>query len=164
MYEDQYSEEEMALYNPAYTGFILLSAIREYCQDDSKGMHCLLPFIVLPVALNPFLSSLLPNNRRSALVAWLTNNQGALSDFPEQARAYRPLVLSALSLLLDKSLIRLSSEGFFTVGEVTVTKFPKFIRDQSSTNDAMKAAVFLGRWLVHAPPVETLFVQLGVKP
>jgi len=164
MPENIYSEEEQALFNPAYTGFLLLTMIREYSSECETGMHCALPFLLLPMALNPTIATQLPNNKRSSLLAWITSHHGELSDFAELAKTYQPIVMTAITFLIEKSLLDLSDKGEFQLRATSLPKNPSLFSENVSMRSVMRTAGFLGRWFAHAPPVETLYSHLGVRP
>lgn len=159
-----YSEEELNLYNPAFTGFILYSSIREFQSYRPEGMHVALPFIVLPMSLNQLVSTNLPSTYRTPIAAWVASNEGLLTDFPDQAVAYMNIVRTSLGFLLDRSLLFLSEDGRLTIGENNLVNAPGFFRKSSDMNTGLRASKFLGRWFSHAPSVETVFAQLGVRP
>lgn len=58
--DEQYSPEEMNLYNPAYVGVVLYQAIREYQEKTPSGFHCGLTYIIAPMSLSPRYSKILP--------------------------------------------------------------------------------------------------------
>lgn len=164
MHAKDFSEEEHSLFNPAYTGFLLFSIIREYSRESKAGMHCSLPFLLLPMTLNPTIAMKLPSNKRSSLLAWISSHQGEFGDFPELARNYQPLIMAAISFLMEKSLLLLNHDGEFLLGPATVPKNPAIFSKNESMRHALRTANFLGRWFAHAPPIETLYAQLGVRP
>ncbi|WP_143595603.1 three component ABC system middle component [Tamilnaduibacter salinus] len=159
-----YSQEEFSLFNPAYTGFLLLTMVREHVRESQTGMHCALPFLLVPMALNPTISNRLPSNKRSSLLAWISTNQGELIEFPELAQSFQPFVIHAIAFLMEKSLINLNDEGDFQLGTSTVPQTPSLFSKNESMNNTLRRARFLGRWFAHAPPVETLYAHLGVRP
>lgn len=159
-----FSEEEHSLFNPAYAGFLLFTMIREYSRESQTGMHCSLPFILLPMSLNPTIATQLPSDKRSSLLAWISSHQGELGDFAELAMTYQPIVMTAIAFLMEKSLLVLSDDGEFLFGPATVPKNPSLFSKNENMRNAMRTANFLGRWFAHAPPIETLYAQLGVRP
>ena len=93
------SEEELSLFNPAFTGFLLYSSIGEFVNYKAHGMHCSLPFIVIPMAMNSTLAITLPGTYRSPIASWVSENEGVLSDFPDLAESYNPIVRAGTSVL-----------------------------------------------------------------
>jgi hypothetical protein len=164
MHAKDFSEEEHSLFNPAYIGFLLFTMIREYSRESETGMHCSLPFLLLPITLNPTIAIQLPSDKRSSLLAWISSHQGELGNFAELARNYQPLVMKAIAFLMEKSLLLLNHDGEFLLGSATVPKNPSIFSKSESMRNAMRAANFMGRWFAHAPPIETLYAQLGVRP
>jgi ABC-three component (ABC-3C) system Middle Component 3 len=164
MEANDFSEEELSLFNPAYTGFLLFTMMREYSRENGGGMHCSLPFVLLPMIFNPAISKNLPTDKRSSLLAWISNHQGELMDFSESARTHQPIVMNAIFFLMEKNLLVLSDDGEFLLGPEKLPKNPAIFSNNNNMRNAMRTANFLGRWFSHAPPIETVYVQLGVRP
>lgn len=160
----RYSEEEFGLFNPAYTGFILHSSIKEFVKFKSDGMHYALPFVIVPMAMNCLTASRLPDTYRTPIGSWVTSNEGLLSDFAEQAQAYNPIVRSAISFLLNRELLIINKIGCLLLGENKLANNPKLFNTSSNMTNALRASRFLGKWFAHAPSTETIFVQLGIRP
>jgi len=159
-----YSEEELGLFNPAYTGFILHSSISEFVGFKPDGMHCALTFITVPMAMNQLIASKLPTTYKTPIASWVASNEGLLSDFAEQVESYNPIVRAALNFLLDRKLLSMSDSGCFLLGENELVKNPALFSKSSSMSDALRASKFLGKWFSHAPSTETIFAQLGIRP
>lgn len=158
------SEEELGLFNPAYTGFLIYSSIREYVAFKVGGMHCSLPFIVLPIAMNKAVAHTLPSTYKSPIAAWVATNEGVLSDFPGMATSYNPIVRAGVRFILDRGAIALNEDGCFSLGEKSLTKAPALFSKSGDMAGALSAARMLGRWFAHAPSPETIFAQIGIRP
>lgn len=158
-----FSEEELGLFNPAYTGFILYSSIREFLSFNKEGMHCALPFVIIPMAMNQLTASKLPTTYRTPIASWMVSNEGILSDFSEQAESFNPVVRAAISFLLGRGLLSISDNGCFLLGNELV-KNPALFRKSSNMSSALRASILLGKWFSHAPSTETIFAQLGIRP
>lgn len=159
-----YSEEELGLYNPAYTGFILYSSVTEYVSFKPDGMHCALPFITVPMAMNQLIASKLPTTFKTPIASWVASNEGLLSDFAEQADSYNSIVRAAISFLLERGLLSINDGGYFLLGENKLVKNPVLFSKSSDMSSALRASRFLGKWFSHAPSTETIFAQLGIRP
>lgn len=159
-----YSCEELNLYNSAYVGFIVYTSIREFAVFQPNGMHCALPFIVVPMAMNQLIASRLPSTYKSPIASWVASNEGFLVDFVPQAEAYGPIVRAAISFLMDRQLLLLNENGCFTIGENKLVKNSKLFQQSRGMMDSLRASRFLGRWFSHTPSTETIFVQLGIRP
>ena len=159
-----YSEEELGLFNPAYTGFILYSSVRAFVNFKAEGMHCALPFVIIPIAMNNLTASALPKTYRTPIASWVSSNEGVLSAFSELAESYNPIVCAAISFLLDRHLLFINANGHFLLGEDTLVKNPALFCKSNDMSSALSASIFLGKWFSHAPSPETIFVQLGIRP
>lgn len=161
---DHFSEEELSLLNPAYTGFLLYSSIREFSAHKAEGMHCALPFILTPMAVNKYVSGSLPKMFKTPIGVWAAENEGPVSDLHLQASAYNPVVKAALSFLMDKQLLTLTDNGYLQITGKELVKNPGLFSKSADMKEALRVAKFLGRWFSHAPSVETIFAQLGLRP
>ncbi|MDE1462425.1 three component ABC system middle component [Spartinivicinus poritis] len=164
MEQQQYSEEEVGLYNPAYIGFILYSCIREYVENKVEGMHCALPFVVVPMAMSNTISHRLPKQYSTSISSWVTKNEGVLIDLVEQAESYIPIVQSACSFLLHKELITMKKSGTLLLKDSKLSKIPSLFNKSVHMKNSLRASRFLGKWFSHAPTTEIIFIQLGIRP
>lgn len=159
-----YSEEEVGLFNPAYTGFILYSSITEFVDFKPDGMHCALAFITVPMAMNQLIASKLPPTYKTPIASWMASNEGLLSSFAEQAESYNSIVRAAISFLFERGLLSINDSGCFLLGENKLVKNPALFSKSSDMSSALRASRFLGKWFSHAPSTETIFAQLGIRP
>lgn len=159
-----YSEEELGLFNPAYTGFILYSSINEFVEFNSDGMHCALPFIIIPMAMNQLIAFNLPISYRTPIASWVASNEGLLSGFSEHAESYNTIVYASVCFLLERDLLSINDSGCFLLGKKKLVKNPSLFSKSSDMSGALHASRFLGRWFSHAPSTETIFAQLGIRP
>lgn len=160
----QLSEEEYALLNPAYVGFLLFTMVSEYIGEHRSGMDCALPFVLLPIMLDTNIAVALPRNKKASLIAWISEHQGELGDFAELVKSYRPVVVAAISFLLEKSVLVMDDKGKFQLGSATVPKAPALFFSRDTMRSIARRAGFLGRWFANSPSIETLYAQLGVRP
>lgn len=159
-----YSEEELDLYNPAYTGFILYSSVREFTAFKPEGMHCALAFVVIPMAMNQLTSSKLPKTFKTPIASWLASNEGVMSEFAKFAKSYTPIVRASISFLLDRELLSINDSGCFVLGSKELAKDPALFKKSENMSNTLRASRFLGKWFCHAPSTETIFAQLGIRP
>jgi hypothetical protein len=158
------TSEEVNLYNPAYTAFLLLSSLREYCEYDTRGMHCALPHIVFPMAIMPRIVSSLPGTYKTPIASWVADCGGELSDFPAMASACISIVDAGLLFLLERNVIRLSEDATYVLAEDKASKTSVLFNKSDDMNRSLQAAKFLGRWFSHSSTIETIYAQLGIRP
>ena len=159
-----YSDEELGLLNPAYTGFILYSLISEFIVFKQEGIHCAIPFIAIPMSINKTVSEKLPSTYKTPIGSWVASNEGVLVSLYEQAESYNPVVKSSISFLLDRELISINDNGHFLIENDNLVKSPALFKKSDDMKEALRASKFIGKWFSHAPSVETVFAQLGVRP
>lgn len=161
---EKFSQEEINLYNPAFCAVLLFESMREYQSKSDKGMHCSLPYLVIPMCVNPQISSYLPNSITTPIAGWVANNEGVLVEFAASVTAFIMIVDSAINFLIEIKAIDLNEEGLFLVIDDKVAKKATLISKSNDFNNAYKAAGMLGRWFSSASSIESVFAQLGVRP
>ncbi len=159
-----YSSEESNLYNPAYIGVILYQAIREHQAQNGIGLHCTLPYLVIPLALPPCYSLMLPKTISTPIAGWTAGHEGELIGFADSATAYIDIVNSAITFLLEHEAVILSEDGRYSIPNDKIAKMPAFITHNPIFKKNFMAAGFLGRWFAVASSVESIYTHFGVKP
>ena len=158
------TQEEMNLYNPSYTGFVLLASLRAYCEYDVQGMHCALPYVVVPMSMMPHIALSLPSTYRTPIATWVSDKGGELSSFPDMASACIPIVNSAVHFLLEREIIQLTDDANYILSKDELAKSPSLFNKSESMRQAFKSASFIGKWFAHSSTVETIYAQLGIRP
>ena len=115
MLSEKYSQEEINLYNPAFCAALLFESVREYQSISDKGMHCSLPYLVIPMCVNPQISSFLPNSISTPIAGWVANNEGVLVGFAASVTAFILIVDSAVNFLIEKRDFQIMLVGLFLV-------------------------------------------------
>ena len=162
--ETAYSSEENNLYNPAYIGAILYHAIREYQAQNETGLHCTLPYLVIPLALSPRYSLFLPKTISTPIAGWTAEYEGELIGFSSSASAYIDIVNSAIAFLLEHEAITLSEEGRYNISNDKMAKMPAFVSNNPIFKRSFLSSGFLGRWFAAASSLESIYTHFGVKP
>lgn len=160
----RFSEEEIRLYNPAYTGYLLYSCLFEFTKKSTKKMHCAIPFLVLPMTMNEQISYSYPSTYITPIATWSASNEGLLIDLPDYVESYIPIVRSAISYLVDRKIITITKEGLEITSNIELVKDPALFKKSNSMKHALQTSKFIGRWFSQVSNVETIFVQLGIRP
>lgn len=159
-----YSDEEIGLYNPAYVGALLYISIREFCTIKDEGMHYAIPFVVIPLAMNSEIVTMLPPTITTPIASWVSVNEGVIYNLAEHARAFNPIVSTSIKFLLERNLLSINKEGNLILGDEQLPKSSSFYKASPFIKSNFRAASFLGRWLSHASDTETIFIHLGIRP
>lgn len=158
------TQEEINLYNPAYTGFLFLASLRACSEINTHGMHCALPYVVLPMALSPRIADSLPTTYRTPIASWVSEQGGELTDFSAMASACIPVVNASALFLLDRKIIQLTEHAHYLTAQDKLPKTPSLFNKSKSMKQALHAASFIGKWFAHSSTVETVYAQLGIRP
>ncbi|WP_299494503.1 three component ABC system middle component [uncultured Shewanella sp.] len=162
--DDQYSPEEINLYNPSYVGVVLYQAIREYQAKSPSGFHCGLTYIVVPMSISPRYSKILPVTVATPLAGWVSEHEGELIGFAGVVSAYADIVNSAIAFLLEHQAILMDDDGRYFLTEITFPQKPNYVVKDAKFKDSFLAAGLLGRWFSEASTVESVYAQLGIRP
>lgn len=162
--EEFYSKVELNLYNPAFCGLLLVVSIREYQEKNANGMHCTLPYLLLPMALNKALASNLPRSITTPIAGWIAGHEGEIIGLSESVTAFIEIVESGLAFLLSKNIIYLSEEGCFYILDDKLPKTSTLQKYNKSLTSIIKSASFLGRWFASSSSVSGVYAQLGMRP
>lgn len=158
------SQEERNLYNPAYIGAILYHSIRECQENNPKGLHCTLAYIVIPLAVSNRYSEILPKTVSSPIAGWMADHEGNLIGFSESVNAFIDIVNSAIVFLLERKAVALSEDGFFSIEVDHLPRLPALVSNNKYFKHAFLSGGFVGRWFSEVSSVETIYAHLGVRP
>ncbi|MGI5178704.1 three component ABC system middle component [Dactylosporangium sp. CA-152071] len=153
------SPEAAALFNPAFTGILLIHAVREYESEVSGPMPLPFAFLVLPAVLHEETRQALPRSSRKKLVAWMNEHPVLRAGFPQRAAALTQITREALRFALRSGALAIESGGLSTA-----SRSRKFSKSQGAeVVDCGRAASLLGRWFASVDVV-TAYVLFGVRP
>ncbi|KPL99261.1 hypothetical protein EDB69_1311 [Vibrio crassostreae] len=158
------SNEEAALYNSAYLGFLLYSAIREYKFASGRNFSTNLAFILVPLAVNQILSTRLPKSTTTSLDKWVGENDGYLFLVPELVKGYVPSVIDAIEFLVLSGTISIDEDNCFVLMVDNLPKGPALFTKSSDMKEALRAAKHLGKWLSQVDSDVTIYTKFGVRP
>lgn len=158
------SQEELNLYNPAYIGAILYHSIREYQNNKSKGLHCALAYILIPLAVSNRYSQILPKTASTPIAGWVADHEGNLIGFSDSVNSFIDIVNSAIVFLLERKAVDLSQDGFFSIVVDHIPRSPALVNNNRFFKHAFLSGGFVGRWFSGVSSVETIYAHLGVKP
>ncbi len=160
----QLSFDEKNLFNPAYVGILLFQSIREYQIKSGNGLHCSLTYIIAPMSISPRYTTILPTTMSTHLTSWTNENEGNLIGFDKAVSSYVDIVNSAMILLIEKQIIILNNDGNYYLTDIEFPKKPTYVFKNKRFKESYLSAGLLGRWFSQASSVESIFIQLGIKP
>lgn len=162
--EQQYSSEEINLYNPAYVGVVLYQSIREYEAMNPSGFHCGLTYIVAPMSISPRYSKILPATVATPVSGWVAEHEGELIGFANAVSSYADSVNSAIAFLLEHEAVLMDDEGRYFLSNIALPQKPSYVFKNKNFKDSFLAAGLLGRWFSGASNIESVYAQLGIRP
>ena len=155
------STELANLLNPAFCGLLLMRAITGYQRLDPSGMPLSLCFLVLPLVLHQATREVLPRGIATTLLSWLNSRPEVRIGFDERSRSLVPFVREALSFLLSREQLTVSSDGRFTAVSVNINRLPNQTPEVTA---CFSKAEFIGRWFAQSGDESTIYSFFGIQP
>ena len=155
------SHEVAFLLNPAFCGRVLYSTIKTYNEKTSRACPFPLIYLVLPLVLHQ--ETRIHINSRTQLQLWVQRYPQLLIDFPQRARELIPITNESVEFLLQTGKILLTPNGELEISPTSKTlSKTKFVDDEIS--ECLKKAEHIAKWFAAAGKVETIYIELGVRP
>ncbi|WP_109005529.1 three component ABC system middle component [Streptomyces rishiriensis] len=158
----QFSREERALYNPAFTALVTCRAVQGHEVQYSRPCPIAVAVLSAVMALQPAVRRTLPKTLNSGLTRWLEENKGVKVTMSQNATALAAVVRPGLLLALQSDALHVDEEGQLTVARGRLTKTINGATDEVQA--IQKAALLLGRWLPSTGSLSTVMTLLGVRP
>ena len=94
---------------------------------------------------------------------WVQRYPQLLIDFPQRARELIPITNESVEFLLQTGKILLTPNGELEISPTSKTlSKTKFVDDEIS--ECHKKAEHIAKWFAAAGKVETIYIELGVRP
>jgi len=160
---DDRSQIVANLLNPAFLGVILRRAVTGFETVKPEGMPFALTPLVSPLVLHPSTRATLPTIR-TPFAAWLQEHRQLLVDLPQRTRELVPYTKESLMFALQRNALTIDDRSRFRNGSAKMTGKTNYPKLSDDIGDCWKRSEFVGRWLAHAGPVETIYGLLGFAP
>ena len=155
------SQEVAFLLNPAFCGRVLYSTIKVYKEKKNKAFPFPLIYLVLPLVLHK--ETRIHINSKTKLQLWVQRYPQFLIDFPRRAKKLVQITNEAVEFLLQTEKIQLTKSGELEISQTSkILSKTKFVDDEIS--ECLKKAEHVARWFAEAGKVETIYIELGVRP
>ncbi|WP_369693546.1 three component ABC system middle component [Rhodococcus maanshanensis] len=154
--------EERALFNPAFIAVLLHRAVRSWERERPDGMHVILLFLIIPIALHSPTRARLPRTKKSPMMEWIQRNPDSMVYIPSNSVALQRKIGRGVELAIRSGVLVSRGTAIVGVGEVKRrTKSTVFTED---FDQCIKAADFLGKWFAQQNDYATILATWGVRP
>lgn len=151
------------LLNPALLSLLIHAVADGYRERTDQPLPFTLPFIAIPLCINPQSRSELPSKSSTSMLVWLSEHPDVRYLLPAEARD--------LGALIREAMIFGSEHGLYAVGVAgiaVIAKPPSYAkRNRTFSADMLamynKAAV-VGKWLGRAGSEASILSAWGVTP
>lgn len=157
------SNEEFCLFNPAYCGYLLYSAINEYQLKSNKELPCSMVYLFLPLIMTKHIAISFPRSPRTSFMSWVNNNQAYTLNLNERVGGYFEVTQRAIDFLIDFNVITISERGNISIVFSDIPSNPSFCKKSDTMKSHLASAKLLGKWFTNYQPA-TVYSILGVKP
>jgi hypothetical protein len=150
---------ELALFNPAFLGLIVIEAARDYRAVTGAHMPLELAYLVPPLVLHEETRGQLPKATSARLSGWMESHPIIAAEYPTRAQKTVPVVRDAIAYLLAGGSAELR-EGGLAVRVPTV--HPELFTAEGMS--VLRKAALVGRWFGKSGATSTIFGLMGVRP
>lgn len=155
------TQEVAFLLNPAFCGRILYTTIKTYKDRINRSFPFPLIYLVLPLVLHN--GTRININSKTKLQLWIQKYPQLLIDFPQRARELVPITNEAIEFLFQTGKVLLTSNGELEISPVSKTlSKTKFI--DAEISECINKSEHIAKWFATAGKVETIYIELGVRP
>ncbi len=158
---DQRPIEVRNLFNPAFCGLVLLRAMANFEEEDSRGIPFSLVPLILPICLHKQSREIIVPSTRSYFLKLVANHPQLLIGFGARARDMLPFTFEALGLLHQLGTMQVRADGRMNANLQGVRKS---ITGSDETQAIQKVAKYLGREFARIGDRVTIYASMGVRP
>jgi hypothetical protein len=150
------TKEVAYLYNPAFCGKILHSAIKGY-QHKKPSMPYSLIFFVLPIVFHPGIFKDISYSKRS-LFSWFQKNPELLNNFYKRVIDFEEITKESLMFLANYDLIKINES------ELLIKEFTNRVRKpgDKELKQYFEKAEKVGHFLAQTGDPFNVFMVMGV--
>lgn len=155
------THEVAYLLNPAFCGRILYTTIRAYSENTNRAFPFPLIYLVLPLVLHKETRSNI--NSQTKLLLWVQKYPQLLIDFSKRTKDLIPITNESVEFLLQTKRVVLTPNGDVEISASTrAMSKTKFVDDEIS--ECIKKSEHIAKWFAGTGKVETIYIELGVRP
>ncbi|RGD75832.1 hypothetical protein DW687_00490 [Anaerofustis stercorihominis] len=155
------THEVAFLLNPAFCGRVLYSTIKTYNDKTCRAFPFPLIYLILPLVLHK--ETRININSRTQLQLWIQRYPQLLIDFPQRARELVPITNESVEFLLQTGKVLLTPNGELEISPASKTlSKTKFV--DAEISECLKKGEHIAKWFATAGKVETIYIELGVRP
>ena len=157
------SPEIAALFNPAFCGVLLYSAIDGFTGPKRHGMHYGLSFLILPLVLHGPTRESMPKTVATPFHTWVNGSSILRIGLAERVRAATPLTRESIMFMMSRQCVSLQGDRLFVGSKRPKMSSTKIVK-VDDVRRAVQAAATLGRLLAGAGTPATIYASVGITP
>lgn len=155
------THEVAFLLSPAFCGRVLYSTIKTYNEKTNRAFPFPLIYLVLPLVLHK--ETRIKINSRTQLQLWVQRYPHLLVDFPKRASDLISITNESIEFLLQTGKILLTANGELEISPTSRALSKTKYVDEEIT-ECLTKGEHIAKWFATAGKVETIYIELGVRP
>lgn len=155
------THEVAYLFNPAFCGRMLYSAISTYYTKTQRAFPFPLVYLVLPLVLHKETRENI--NSRKQLHLWVQQYSQLLIDFPQRTTDLISITNEAIEFLLQTKEIILTPNAELEMSPTSCSLSNTRYVDPEIKECLLKCE-HIARWFAATGKVENVYIELGVRP
>ncbi|WP_158717882.1 three component ABC system middle component [Streptomyces sp. NRRL F-2664] len=156
------SQEEAALFNPAFLAVVIRKAAESYESEVGVQMPISLAFLVVPAAMSKQIRDTFPVIKTTSLLVWIEAHERECLILQKNAPALAPAVRRALILGSQMKLFEFPGSRIQANPARGIRSLVSLSQGSSEVKEVLKVAERLGKSFARSGDVASIFSIWGV--
>lgn len=158
------SQEESALFNPAFVAAVIRKAAESFQAEAGQGMPISLAFLVVPATMSKQIRDSFPRVKTTSLLVWIESHERERLILQRNAPALASATRRALILGSQMSLFELRGAMVHAQPARGIRSLSSLSRGSSEVQEVLKAAERMGKSFARSGDARSIFSIWGVVP
>ncbi|MGW3718442.1 three component ABC system middle component [Streptomyces sp. NPDC005133] len=157
------SQEESALFNPAFLAAVIRNAAESYQSEADGPMPTSLAFLVVPAAMSKQIRDTFPVIKTTSLLVWIETHERESLILQRNTPALAPAVRKALILGAQADLFALRDAKIAATPARRIKNLGSLSQGSAEVKHILKVAERLGKSFARSGDVASIFSIWGVS-
>ncbi|MFD9500602.1 three component ABC system middle component [Streptomyces sp. NPDC060035] len=157
------SQEESALFNPAFLAVVIRKSAEYYETEADGPMPISLAFLVVPAAMSKQIRDTFPVTKATSLVVWIDAHERERLILQKNAPALAPVVRKGLILGAQADLFSLRDAKITATSARRIKNLVSLSQGSVEVAHILKVAERLGKSFARSGDVASIFSTWGVS-
>lgn len=157
------SQEESALFNPAFLAAIIRKSAEYYQTEANEPMPISLAYLVVPAAMSKQIRDTFPLTKATSLVVWVEAHERERLILQTNTPALAPAVRRGLILGAQANLFTLRDAKIAATSARSIKNLVSLSQGSAEVKHILKVAERLGKSFARSGDVASIFSTWGVS-